>query len=41
VAKHIDATTGAFVPEEGYPKKAKAMLDELHKWATVLKPMRA
>lgn len=41
VAKHIDAATGAFVPEESYPKKAKAMLDELHKWATALKPMRA
>jgi NAD(P)H-dependent FMN reductase len=39
VAKHIDAT-GAFVPEESYPKKAKAMLDELHRWAVALKPMR-
>lgn len=39
VAKHIDAA-GAFVPEEGYPKKAKAMLDELHRWAVALKPMR-
>jgi NAD(P)H-dependent FMN reductase len=40
VATHIDATTGAFVPEEGHAKKAKAMLDELHRWATALKPMR-
>lgn len=39
VAKHMDAT-GAFVPEESYPKKAKAMLDELHRWAVALKPMR-
>jgi NAD(P)H-dependent FMN reductase len=41
LARHLDATTGAFVPEEGHPKKAQAMLDELHKWATALKPMRA
>lgn len=40
VAKHIDAETGALIPEEGYPKKAKAMLDELHRWAVALKPMR-
>lgn len=40
VAKHIDAAIGTFVPEEGYAKKAKAMLDELHRWAVALKPMR-
>lgn len=40
VAKHIDAETGALIPEEGYPKKAKAMLDELHRWAVALRPMR-
>lgn len=40
VAKHIDAA-GAFVPEEGYAKKASAMLDELHRWAVALRTMRA
>ena len=40
VAKHIDATTGAFVPDEGHPKKAQRMLDELHRWAGALKTLR-
>jgi hypothetical protein len=41
VSQHIDKATGAFTPDEKHPKAALAMLDELHKWATALKTMRA
>ncbi|HEY3287841.1 MAG TPA: NAD(P)H-dependent oxidoreductase [Gemmatimonadaceae bacterium] len=40
VAKRIDAATGAFLPDEGHPKKAQAMLDELYKWAGALRTLR-
>ncbi|MBI2408682.1 MAG: NAD(P)H-dependent oxidoreductase [Gemmatimonadetes bacterium] len=40
IAKHVDATTGVFQPEDGYAKKATAMLDELHRWAEALKTLR-
>ena len=40
VSKHIDAATRAFVPSEDLPKKATAMLDELHRWALALRSMR-
>jgi len=40
VAQHIDQATGTFMPDEGHPKKAKAMLDELVRWASALKTMR-
>lgn len=40
VNKHLDAE-GAFVPEEGHPKKAQAMLTELHRWAGALRTLRA
>jgi NAD(P)H-dependent FMN reductase len=40
ITKHLDATTGAFVPDAGHPKKAQAMLDELYRWTVALKPMR-
>jgi NAD(P)H-dependent FMN reductase len=39
IAKHVDAS-GAFTPEDGHPKKAQAMLDELHRWAEALKSLR-
>lgn len=40
VAQHYDETTATFTPTEGHAKKAVAMLDELHRWAVALKPMR-
>lgn len=40
VAKHIDEATGQFLPGAGHADKARAMLDELHRWAVALKPMR-
>ncbi|MDQ8153091.1 MAG: NAD(P)H-dependent oxidoreductase [Gemmatimonadota bacterium] len=40
VAQHIDKSTGEFVAADGHPKKAVAMLDELHRWTVALKPMR-
>jgi len=40
VAKHIDEATGKFLPGEGHADKARAMLDEVHRWAVALKPMR-
>jgi NAD(P)H-dependent FMN reductase len=39
VTKHIDKATGAFTPDESHPKKATAMLDELHRWAAALNPL--
>jgi len=39
-AQQIDAATGVFTPGEKAGKAAGAMLDELLKWATALKPMR-
>lgn len=41
ISQHIDQATGAFTPGEKHPKAAVAMLDELHRWAAALKPMRA
>jgi NAD(P)H-dependent FMN reductase len=41
VSQHIDKATGVFTPDEKHAKAALAMLDELHKWATALKAMRA
>ena len=40
VAQHIDTTTGAFTAGEGHAEKAHAMLDELQRWAGVLRGMR-
>ncbi len=40
ITQHIDPATGAFVPGEAHPKKATEMLDELHRWAEALQPMR-
>jgi len=40
VAKHIDKATGTFTPDEASPKKATAMLDELHRWAGALRTLR-
>jgi NAD(P)H-dependent FMN reductase len=39
--QYIKADTGAFEPGEAQAKAAVVMLDELLKWATALKPMRA
>ncbi|MHB1311331.1 MAG: NADPH-dependent FMN reductase [Gemmatimonadaceae bacterium] len=39
-AQQIDAETGVFNPGEKANKSAAAMLDELHRWAVALKPMR-
>jgi len=39
-AQQIDPATGVFDPGEKPGKAAAAMLDELLKWATALKPMR-
>lgn len=41
VAKHIDKANGTFTPEPDHPKKAAAMLEELHRWAVALRPLRA
>ena len=38
--QHIDKATGVFAPGETQDKAALAMLDELHKWAEALRPMR-
>ena len=40
-AHFIKADTGSFEPGETQDKAAVVMLDELLKWATALKPMRA
>jgi NAD(P)H-dependent FMN reductase len=39
--QHIDAATGVFDPGEVQAKAAAAMLDELHKLANALKPLRS
>lgn len=41
VAAHIDAATGAFTPGAKHPAAARAMLDELHRWAGALRTLRA
>lgn len=41
IAERIDKATGAFAPDEKHPKAAHAMLDELLKWATALRTLRA
>jgi NAD(P)H-dependent FMN reductase len=41
IAGYLDKVTGAFTPDEKHPKAARAMLDELHRWAVALKTMRA
>jgi len=38
VSKQI--ADGTFTPNDSQDKAATAMLDELHRWATALKPMR-
>jgi NAD(P)H-dependent FMN reductase len=38
--QYVDAETGAFAPGAVQDQAATAMLDELLKWATALKPMR-
>lgn len=40
-AQHIDEQTGAFGPPEVQEKAARAMLDELARWADALRPMRS
>lgn len=40
VAQHIDPATATFLPGEKHPKAARAMLDELHRWAVALRTMR-
>jgi hypothetical protein len=39
VSKHVE--NGAFKPEPVHEQAVKPMLDELHRWATALAPMRA
>lgn len=39
-AQHIDREAGTFDPGEVQVQAARAMLDELHRWATALKPLR-
>ena len=38
--KSINEESGVFEPDEVQAKASTGMLDELHKWATALKPMR-
>ncbi len=40
VARHYDEATGTFTAGDGHAKKATAMLDELHRWAGMLRSMR-
>jgi NAD(P)H-dependent FMN reductase len=40
VAQAIDRESGTFKATEQHDKSAAAMLDELHKWATALAPLR-
>lgn len=40
VSRQIDKATKVFTPTEANDTAARAMLDELHRWAGVLKPMR-
>jgi NAD(P)H-dependent FMN reductase len=40
VAKHIDKATKTFTADADHPKKAAAMLEELHRWAGALRPLR-
>ncbi|MHB8837383.1 MAG: NADPH-dependent FMN reductase [Gemmatimonadaceae bacterium] len=40
IAKRVDPATGAFQPDDKDPKRAQAMLDELHRWAGVLRTLR-
>ncbi len=40
-AKSLNEETGVFDPGETQEKAATLMLDELHKWAAALKPLRA
>ena len=39
-SKQIDKATNTFAATEANDKAAQAMLDELHRWATALQPMR-
>jgi len=41
VAQHLDKETGAFQGTEAQAKAAAEMLDELHRWAEALRPLRA
>ena len=40
IAQHIDKASGAFTADEKHPAAARAMLDELHRWAVALKTLR-
>ncbi len=39
IAKRVDEA-GVFTPEEGHAKKARGMLDELHRWAEAMQALR-
>lgn len=39
-SQHLDRDAGTFTPEDRHEKAARAMLDELKKWADALKPLR-
>ncbi len=39
-SQHLDAATGRFDPGDGQATAARTMLDELHKWAAALAPLR-
>lgn len=41
VPQHLDKETGAFRANEHHVGSAKAMLDELRRWAEALKPLRS
>lgn len=38
---HLDKGTGRFVAPDGLEGAAQAMLEELHRWAVALKPLRS
>ena len=40
VGRHMDPANGVFTPGEKHPNAARAMLDELHRWAVALRAMR-
>lgn len=41
VAEHLDREADVFAPGERQEKAGAAMLDELHRWAEALRPLRA
>lgn len=40
-AQYVDAATGVFAPGDAQDTAAATLLNELHTWATALKPLRA